>query len=316
MAGVPGRSEAAAQWLPAVVGAAVVSAGLQFAGPVLGGGAALLSLFVPVPVAWALLRFGSRAGICALLLTFCTVLVLGGPDGLIEYLLQYGLLTIVPAWCMRREIAWDRAALAGVISVLVLIVVYSAAVAQQSGQTMLQQADAYVASAVEQGRSMIDTSQFTAEQRTELETKMTAFLANTFVGLGIASVAAMALLLVLCLSKLLSGTFRLPGPAFIDWRAPEGLVWLLIVAGFLLVFFSGGAVVVGLNLLVVLGLIYYLQGLAVATHFFVVRKMPLLLRTLGYFMMLFASPMQLLVAGVGLFDLWIDFRSKYIKEET
>jgi len=94
-----------------------------------------------------------------------------------------------------------------------------------------------------------------------------------------------------------------------EWMGPEPLVWALIACGFAL-FIPGLAAVrvVALNLLVIIGACYFAQGLAVIAFFFHKNNVPRFLRGLTYVLILFQQIFTLLVVGLGLFDLWGDFR--------
>jgi uncharacterized protein YybS (DUF2232 family) len=94
-----------------------------------------------------------------------------------------------------------------------------------------------------------------------------------------------------------------------EWKAPEPLVWGLIACGFVL-FLSGVGLlgVVALNLLLVIGACYFGQGLAVIAYFFNKNNVPRFLRGLTYVLIIFQQIFTLLVVGLGLFDLWGDFR--------
>jgi uncharacterized protein YybS (DUF2232 family) len=84
-----------------------------------------------------------------------------------------------------------------------------------------------------------------------------------------------------------------------DWKGPEPLVWGLIAAGFVL--FAPGLDALNafaLNVLLVIGACYFAQGLAIIAFFFHKNKVPRFLRGITYVM----------VVGLGLFDLWGDFR--------
>ena len=94
-----------------------------------------------------------------------------------------------------------------------------------------------------------------------------------------------------------------------EWKAPEPLVWGLIFCGFALfvpIFPLVGAV--ALNLLLVIGACYFAQGLAVIAFFFNKNNVPRFLRGLTYVLIVFQQIFTLLVVGLGLFDLWGDFR--------
>ena len=94
-----------------------------------------------------------------------------------------------------------------------------------------------------------------------------------------------------------------------EWKAPEPLVWGLIACGFIL-FIPGLGFIknVALNLLLVIGAFYFAQGLAVIAFFFAKNKVPRFLRGLTYVLIVFQQIFTLLVVGLGLFDLWGDFR--------
>jgi uncharacterized protein YybS (DUF2232 family) len=94
-----------------------------------------------------------------------------------------------------------------------------------------------------------------------------------------------------------------------EWKSPEILVWGLIVCGFALFIPALGAVqVVAANALVVICAYYFAQGLAVIGYFFHKNKVPRFLRGLTYLLIVFQQIFTLLVVGLGLFDLWGNFR--------
>ena len=134
---------------------------------------------------------------------------------------------------------------------------------------------------------------------------------QTYLAFQIIGFAAFTLFQVWMLSLLSGRHYVIPGEAFVAWKAPEQLVWVLIVSGFVFFIAEGLLRQVGLNLLIVLLLVYYVQGLAVITDLFERRQFPVFLRAMGYAMTIFLGPLPF--AGIGVFDLWIDFRKKRIK---
>jgi uncharacterized protein YybS (DUF2232 family) len=94
-----------------------------------------------------------------------------------------------------------------------------------------------------------------------------------------------------------------------EWKGPEPLVWGLIGCGFALFIPGQDAVqLVALNFLLVIGACYFAQGLAVIAYFFHKNKVPRFLRGMTYVLIIFQQIFTLLVVGLGLFDLWGDFR--------
>ncbi len=291
-----------------MAGAALVSTALMLAGTLFGVPGALLTLLVPVPAAWVQMRSGLVPGIGAVLLTAVAASWVGGAAGVVAYLMQFGLVALLLPWCLRRGWAWDRAVAVTVLAVVLTASLALVVVSIERGQSIPQLVDAYIATEIGQARSLLGDSNLTPVQQSELEVffaDFARFLGLVYPGLAIVASALMNLLTVWFLARF--GIY-LPGRRFADWRASELLVWPLIVAGFLHVLAEGVAGQIGSNLLVVLLLVYYLQGLAVVTYMFDKRQVHPFLRNLIYLLVLFANPLPLLVAGVGLFDLWINFR--------
>src|SRR5712692_659402 len=96
---------------------------------------------------------------------------------------------------------------------------------------------------------------------------------------------------------------------FREWKGPEPMVWGLIACGFVL-FIPGLQVVriFALNILLVIAAAYFIQGLAVIAYFFHKNNVPRFLRGVTYVLIAFEQIFTLLVVGLGLFDLWGDFR--------
>ena len=96
---------------------------------------------------------------------------------------------------------------------------------------------------------------------------------------------------------------------FRDWKGPESLVWGLIASGFSLFFpVPDLARMIAMNLLLIVGAFYFAQGLAVIAFFFHKNNVPRFLRGITYILIVFQQIFTLMVVGLGLFDLWGDFR--------
>ncbi|OPX21122.1 MAG: hypothetical protein BZ151_00180 [Desulfobacca sp. 4484_104] len=97
------------------------------------------------------------------------------------------------------------------------------------------------------------------------------------------------------------------GPPLNLWKSPEWLVFIALAAGFGILLPIGWLPKVALNVLLLCGLIYFYQGLAIVAFIFHRFRVPKIIRALGYPLLLL-KPLTLLVIGVGLVDLWFDFR--------
>ena len=91
-----------------------------------------------------------------------------------------------------------------------------------------------------------------ADQRKEVARaveNMAAFLQNAYPGIVLSVAGLMTLGLVLLLALLARGRYALPGKPFPQWKAPEQLVWVLIMSGFIVAFAEGLLATVALNML-------------------------------------------------------------------
>ncbi len=98
------------------------------------------------------------------------------------------------------------------------------------------------------------------------------------------------------------------GEKLIHWKAPEFLVWVAIAGGLMLLQPWSSLQYPGMNILIVLGSVYFLQGLAIIAFYFDKFKMPIFPRALIYALLFLQQFASMATAALGLFDMWFDFR--------
>jgi len=94
------------------------------------------------------------------------------------------------------------------------------------------------------------------------------------------------------------------------WRAPEALVWVVVVSGVLLLFPHNGLKMLGINGLIIMMMVYFFQGIAIVSFFFERKRFPRMLRVILYGLIALQQFVLLLVIVAGFFDVWIDFRRR------
>jgi uncharacterized protein YybS (DUF2232 family) len=107
----------------------------------------------------------------------------------------------------------------------------------------------------------------------------------------------------------------LPTLTLAQWRAPEVCVWVLIASGISSFLPFLGMQIVGLNVLLLVSLVYLVQGLGVLVFYLNRASVPPILRSLAYIFLVIQPLFLLGVAAIGLFDLWFDFRRTGNKQE-
>ncbi len=92
------------------------------------------------------------------------------------------------------------------------------------------------------------------------------------------------------------------------WQAPEQFVWVLIASGFAAFFFQDAVKWIAINLLIVLGTVYFFHGLCIMIFLLDKHKVPSWVRVGLYVLIAVQQLFLLVLALAGLFDQWMDFR--------
>ncbi|MFN2257508.1 MAG: DUF2232 domain-containing protein [Desulfuromonadaceae bacterium] len=139
------------------------------------------------------------------------------------------------------------------------------------------------------------------------------FLKRAYAGVTLAALGLVYLVTVMVLYVLGRGKFTLPGVEFHHFKVADPVIWLLIASGFSLLLPVIAVQDIALNVLTVLLPLYFVQGVAIVTFYFRKKGFSLLARIFAYTIMLVVNPLPLMVAALGIFDLWFDFRKPRVK---
>jgi uncharacterized protein YybS (DUF2232 family) len=108
--------------------------------------------------------------------------------------------------------------------------------------------------------------------------------------------------------ELLKGLFSKDWENLKEWQAPDPLVWVLVGAGCILLLPGPVLKAVGMNLLLVVLLVYFFQGLSIVAFFFDRKRIPKFIRGFAYAFIVLQEVATLLVVGLGVFDVWFNVR--------
>lgn len=279
----------------------------------LGAGAVLVNLFTPLPAAVLGMRFGPPWGVAAVGLTIVAVVATSGVVPALLYQVQFGLPAMLIPWLLRRGVPWDRTVFTTLGLTMALGVVVLIGTVSGSGQSPVGFVDEQVDREIEQTITLMnefagaEQSPAEAEAFRQMVASMGEFMHRAYPAMLVVVCGALQLFTVGLLA-FVSRPIGLPGPPLARWRSPELLIWALIAAGFATALGTGGLQNVAINLLIILLPLYFLQGLAVIEHFLAGKRLSPLLRAVCYVFLLLVNPLPVIVTGVGVFDLWADFR--------
>jgi uncharacterized protein YybS (DUF2232 family) len=284
--------------------------------PVLG---ILVSLLAPTPILVATLRYGLGRGLLVLGLSTLSLALLFGSLQSSIFLAEYGVMALVLAEAIRRQWSVERTILAStalpsiasgaLIALLISSVDLNLEAVKQHFQEDLSQA---LRQLLSEGGGLSDEALEAYVQE--------AFgtVVQLLPALFVLSTAAGTLLnygVVRIVWRRLASHPPLPEIKLAQWKAPEVCVWVLIVSGIGSFVPLPGMQIVGRNVLLLVGLVYLIQGLGVMVFYVNRASVPPILRSLAYIFLVIQPLFLLGVAAFGLFDLWFDFRRTGNKPE-
>jgi uncharacterized protein YybS (DUF2232 family) len=284
--------------------------------PVLG---LLVSLLAPAPLLLVTLGHGLCPGLLALGLSTLSLALLFGSLQSTIFFAEYGVMALAMAEAIRRQWSVER-------TLFISTVLPSLA----SGVMM-----ALLFSSVELNLDAVkqhfeeDLSQafhqFMTEGGGANEGALRAYVQEVFgiivqllPALFVLSTAAGALLnygVVRIVWRRLGGQPPLPAGRLTQWKAPEACVWVLIASGICSFMPFPGIRMAGLNVLLLVSLVYLVQGLGLIVFYLNKGSVPSIVRSLVYLFLVLQPLLLLGVAAFGLFDLWFDFRRTGNKRE-
>jgi uncharacterized protein YybS (DUF2232 family) len=280
-------------------------------GAVLGPMGAAFNLLTPVAAAYLSMRFGLRTGIIVVAVVSLLLLQLAPLYTLTAYLGLFGVGSLLLPFLLQQKQPWDRAVFISVAGATIATVVIAVVAVLASEGRFDQLVGQVIQSEVDQAMEIYRQSGFSESQLQELQEVvdgLATFIQQSFYGLFIAGVLAIQFLSLAILQRMKKNYYRISGVPFADWRLPAGLIWALILSGFAIFTPVEPVALVGRNLLAALLPLYFLQGLAVVSSYLQRKTYPAAVKGLIYALLFVLNPLPMIITGVGVFDLWIDFR--------
>jgi uncharacterized protein YybS (DUF2232 family) len=279
--------------------------------PILGFVAAI---FMPLPVLFYRTKLGRNAGAVVPVLSAVLILtILGEPsfDVLFFFELLWLGYVISELYEKKLPVEWTVAfaGLAVLGTAFTGVLVYAGSV----GKGLVALAAGYVAHNLELTLRLYEQMGMPEDNLqaiTRLMPSLQHYLVRVIPALVVASTLFVTWTNILVSRPVLRKSGLAPpdfGPLN-RWQSPDQLVWVLIACGGSLLVPNQLFSVIGLNGLLVLAVIYFFQGMAIISFFFQAKQIPPAIRVMLYGMIALQQMLLLAVIGLGLFDMWLDFR--------
>jgi len=284
---------------------------IPFAGPV-------VIIMTPLPVLYYCYRFGRMRGLAVLAVSFLIVsgiLSLLGHRPNIPVLLMAGFTGVMLSEVLKRRYSLEKTLLIASLALFFFGIGFIFLHVLRTGMAPWQIVELYVTGIIHDNIRIYERLDISADHLLLIRENLpqiTRFFTGIFPALALSG-AIVTVWLNLLAGRLLLQRNSVGFPDFGDlssWKAPDRLVWILIASGGMALAPSDTLNIIGVNLLIVCGLIYLFQGLAIAGFFFRRRKVPVILRSLFYILIVIQHYMIIVVIAFGLFDIWVDFRKR------
>ncbi len=276
----------------------------------------IASLVIPLPLLFyysSLGRFRGMLILAASLVIVSLTLRYLGYHPVVPHLLLLGSLGPILSEVLRKNYSIEVTVLCSVLALLllgVLVLLYYSTTQWESPLNILE---SYIAATI---RENIDAyAQLGgAPEQIELLRNYSKQMSRIFFGLFPSIVLVGTLFFVwfnVMAGKVLFVKNGMWYPDFGDlsrWKLRDRYVWLVIIPGLLVLLPVGEVKIVGLNILIVMLFLYLFQGLSVINFYFNAKQVPIFVRVVGYFLIFAQQIVLLLVVGLGLIDVWVDFR--------
>lgn len=274
----------------------------------------LAGLIAPTPLIIISLQKGRYAGLSLIALVFVVLTALMGPRQAVLFFAEYALLAIVMAEGIRYRFDFDKCILFSALGSAVLSLAFVFAVVADSEKTVTEffqsQVEMHFQSTMENLKAMGE-AESNLEAMRQLSERVSLVFAQSypaFILVGSLIVAAVNFALVRVLWIRIYGASLFSGVSFAQWVLPDTVIWAFILSGTTIFLGQGAIGVVGMNVFVVVLVIYFFQGMAILQHFLENRNVPLIFRVVLLLLILIQPLFMGLVVGLGVFDLWVDFR--------
>ncbi len=284
---------------------------VAFVAPPLG---MFVGMFTPVPLILVYLQRGKITGLVTITAVGLALLYLVGPQLAIAFIAAYGILAAAMAEATRLSFSFEKTLLFSALAPAVLtgLVIFIGITGKEESplkyleNTLKEEAEEYIKVIEKSGETPENLKAI--RKSVEDTAPIAARVFPSFILISSLVGAVINFLAVRYLWLRFYSREYFEGMDVSRWMLPDVMVWVLIAAIGSMLFGPGISQVAGMNLAIILLFLYFLQGLSVVTHILKTKAFPKWV-WIVVFILIPLNPIFLgLVMGMGLFDIWMDFR--------
>lgn len=275
-------------------------------------------ILAPFPAAYNRLIHGRASSLIVLLGATTAITALFGIFAGCLYLSLCGMIGLLMPELLLRGLSGSRAIFWTTVANLLIFSAGFIAYSTFSGINLQQLISTEIANSMKQAVTLYEKSGVTGEDLELLKGSMSTaadLLQRLYPALATSMVAVIAGCNLILLKKTTAKTsINVAIGDFSTFRNPDLLVWILILTGFLLLLPVSLITTPALNILLLIIMLYFFQGMAVIAALITKHSVPIFVRVILYAMLIIQPYLLAIIAGIGLFDLWGDFRTPKTQE--
>lgn len=292
---------------------------VTFMAPPLG---MFVGMFTPVPLILVYLQRGKVTGLLTITSVGVALWFLVGPQLAITFMAAYGLMAAAMAESTRLSFSFEKIILISTLApaVLTLLVLF-AGLSGEDGHSMKalentfrDTAESYIQILEESGETPENLKDF--RKSVENSIPIAARIFPSFILISTLAGAVINFLAVRFLWLRFYSREYFEGMDVSRWMLPDVMIWVLIASIGSMFFGPDISQMAGMNLTIILLFLYFFQGLSVVTHIFKTKRFPKWVWVIVFILILLNPMFFGLVLGMGLFDIWVDFRKIRVTPPT
>ncbi|HKI49785.1 MAG TPA: DUF2232 domain-containing protein [Desulfobacteria bacterium] len=274
--------------------------------------AMFVGMFTPVPLILVYLQRGKMTGLVTITAVSLALLVLVGPQLAIAFIAAYGIMAAAMAETIRLSFSFEKiigiSALAPTVLTLLMLFIGLDGKSSMKAleDTIRTEAESYIQVLEKAGETPENLKDIRKSVKATVPIAAKVFPTFILISALVGAITNFLAIRYLWLRFYTRQYFE--GVDVSRWMLPDVMVWVLIASVGSMFFGPEISQVAGMNLAIILLFLYFLQGLSVVTHILKAKAFPKWAWVL-IFVLIPLNPMFFgLVVGMGLFDIWVDFR--------
>lgn len=282
--------------------------------------AALVGMVAPAPLLFVYLQRGQVVGLVLMGLVFAVLFATLGAGQALLFVAEYVVMATIMAETIKAQLTMDKCIFLSALGSMTLATFLMFVLFADRENSLT---DFFQAQIMQHFDQSMETFKSMGEKQVDLDAMKEFFEQSSrtfasaypaFIMVGSLITATVNYFLVRMVWMKLYGDTLFRKEKLSELVLPDFLIWGLILSAGSLFFIETPVGMVGMNLFAMAMLVYLFQGLAILVHILESKGVPKFLWGLVFFIIIIQPILMGLLIGLGIFDIWVDFRKIKLKE--